>query len=146
MNISSRFSSLLFGLVCLFLLTFCTQPTTEDSPEALTVELAPEVAAQLASDIRNEVAAVVADGLKLSLWASDTLLADPIALSMDEQGERLYFPDPKTKEFGVRYSRAYGLGTLKPLPFRLSRTEENFYTRNSHQRTARKTNGSPTST
>ena len=104
MIILSRFSSLILGLICLTLLTFCTQHTEEKAPEALPVELASDVAAQLASDIRNEVAAIVADGLSLSLWASDTLLADPIALSMDEQGN-VYISRTqrqKNSEFDIR--------------------------------------------
>lgn len=37
-------------------------------------------------EIRESVPAQVADGLTLSLWASDSLAPDPVAMSVDDQG------------------------------------------------------------
>ncbi|MEM6629658.1 MAG: HEAT repeat domain-containing protein [Bacteroidota bacterium] len=103
MTILFRVSTHFFALLCLVFLT-CCEIHVEESPETLPIELAPEVASKLAKDIRNEVAAEVAEGLSLSLWASDTLLADPIALSMDEQGN-VYISRTqrqKNSEFDIR--------------------------------------------
>ena len=69
-----------------------------------TVQLDPEEAAELATKIRSEVAAEVAEGFELKLWASDSLVADPIALAMDSRG-RAYFTRanrPKNSEFDIR--------------------------------------------
>ena len=39
-----------------------------------------------AKTVRENTAAIVADGLKLTLWASDSLAPDPIAMSVDNEG------------------------------------------------------------
>jgi putative heme-binding domain-containing protein len=74
------------SLFCLLILFFqsCSPPVAE-APAPPTV-LAPERAAELAKEIREEVSVRLADNLNLSLWASDSLSPDPVALFMDEQG------------------------------------------------------------
>jgi len=54
------------------------------------ISLAPSKAADLAKKIRAEVAVELAEGLELSLWASDSLVQDPVAISVDPQG-RIYY-------------------------------------------------------
>ena len=69
-----------------------------------TVQLDPEEAAELADKIRAEVAAEVADGFELRLWASDSLVIDPVAVAMDNRG-RAYFTRAnrqKNSEFDIR--------------------------------------------
>lgn len=61
-------------------------PEPQNAPEPEITRLAPEQAARLADSIRQQVSADVAQGLELSLWASERLLADPIALDIDDQG------------------------------------------------------------
>lgn len=64
-------------------------------------------AAELAQKIRKEVAVELADGLELSLWASDTLVADPIAISIDAQGRVFYTSATRqaNSEFDIRGHR-----------------------------------------
>lgn len=60
--------------------------------------------AQRAKEIRQNTAAKVADGLTLSLWASDSLAPDPIALSIDDKGD-VYLTRTnrqKNSEFDIR--------------------------------------------
>jgi putative membrane-bound dehydrogenase-like protein len=82
------------------------------SAESVGEPLAPDISitldsAQAAADaqrIRQEVAAQVYPGLELSLWASDTLAPDPIAIRADEQG-RIYLTNNeriKNSEFDIR--------------------------------------------
>jgi putative membrane-bound dehydrogenase-like protein len=40
----------------------------------------------MAKEIRENTAAVVAEGLQLTLWASDSLAPDPVAMSVDDEG------------------------------------------------------------
>jgi putative membrane-bound dehydrogenase-like protein len=60
-----------------------------------------------AKEIRDNVSVKLADGLKLDLWASDSLAPDPIAMSIDDQG-RVYLTRTnrqKNSEFDIRGHR-----------------------------------------
>ena len=57
-----------------------------------------------ARDIREQTPARLAEGLKLTLWASDSLAPDPIAMSIDDKGA-VYITRSKRKgagEFDIR--------------------------------------------
>lgn len=57
-----------------------------------------------AKEIRSKTALKVADGLQVSLWASDSLAPDPVAMSIDDQG-RVYLTRTnrqKNSEFDIR--------------------------------------------
>lgn len=56
---------------------------------------------------RESVSAEVADGLKLSLWASDSLAPDPIAMDMDDEGNVYITRSNRNKnsEFDIRGHR-----------------------------------------
>jgi quinoprotein glucose dehydrogenase len=58
-------------------------------PRGELTRLTPGDAARLADSIRREVEVQVAEGLELSLWAPEQLLADPIGMTIDPQG-RIY--------------------------------------------------------
>ncbi|WP_047244770.1 HEAT repeat domain-containing protein [Maribacter thermophilus] len=56
---------------------------------------------------KEGISAIVADGLELSLWASDSLAPDPIAMDMDNEG-RVYITRSnrnKNSEFDIRGHR-----------------------------------------
>lgn len=75
-------------------------------PKKLT-ELKAEDAAELANKIKQEVNVTLADSLELSLWASDTLVQDPIAISIDQDG-RVYYTHAtrqNNSEFDIRGHR-----------------------------------------
>lgn len=81
----------------LLLLPTCARPpapgtTPEPPPEPAAlqvVRLDPDEAANAAREIRGSVSVEVAEGLQLDLWASEQLIADPIALTVDSRG-RVY--------------------------------------------------------
>jgi len=57
-----------------------------------------------ANEIRQSITPKIADGLELSLWASDSLILDPIALQIDDEG-KVYLTRanrPKHSEFDIR--------------------------------------------
>lgn len=62
---------------------------------------------QRAREIRENTALKIADGLKVELWATDSLIADPIGLHVDEQGNVYYNRTNRTKtaEFDIRGHR-----------------------------------------
>lgn len=105
--------ALLWCLLGLSALTYTAcQSTEEGTTEVLftpkVVELNSAEAAAKAKQIRDELTAVkILDGLELSLWASDSLSPDPIALKMDQQG-RAYVTRAvrqKNSEFDIRGHR-----------------------------------------
>ncbi|MEM6346309.1 MAG: HEAT repeat domain-containing protein [Bacteroidota bacterium] len=71
------------------------------------VRLDPLRAAIIADSLNKAVNPQLAPGLEVKLWASDSLVADPIALSIDEQG-RIYTTRTnrqKDSEFDIRGHR-----------------------------------------
>lgn len=80
---------------------------TGSSGGALVVREDPSQAQARAKEIRENTAAKLADGLKMDLWASDSLAPDPIAMSIDDQG-RVYLTRTnrqKNSEFDIRGHR-----------------------------------------
>ena len=73
----------------------------------VTLREDPAKASQLAKDIRAKTPAKVAQGLELTLWASDSLAPDPVSMSIDDWG-RVYLTRTvrqKSSEFDIRGHR-----------------------------------------
>ena len=68
------------------LLPFPRGRAQEPSKQPPSVRLDPADAARAAREIREKVNVEVAAGLELSLWASERLITDPVALDVDAQG------------------------------------------------------------
>ena len=102
LKLSSIASLVLLGLIW----SQCKQPPTLLYP-LLVVDVDPTQARENAERIRSEVAVEVAEGLELSLWASDTLITDPIAISADPQGGIYYTNGTRLEhsEFDIRGHR-----------------------------------------
>lgn len=94
-------------LLFTFILAFaaCKQePATLKPTELLTKTEDPAHADSIAAKIRNETPVKLADGLELTLWASDSLSPDPVSIAMDDQG-RAYITRTvrqKHSEFDIR--------------------------------------------
>ncbi len=73
----------------------------------LILAVIPEKAVQLSKDIRDEVAVEMVDGMELSLWASDSIVHDPIAISMAPNGDIFYTQGNRlaNSEFDIRGHR-----------------------------------------
>jgi quinoprotein glucose dehydrogenase len=81
--------------------------TASSKEPPLVVREDPALARQRAADIRSKAAVRLADGLKLDLWASDSLAPDPVAMSIDDRG-RVYLTRTnrqKNSEFDIRGHR-----------------------------------------
>jgi quinoprotein glucose dehydrogenase len=105
MKLQSR-SLFLSGLALLILLNACQQ-TPKPLFETKITALDPIEATKVRNEIEETVSPQVIEGLSLRLWASDSLVADPIALSMDNQG-RAYITRTnrqKNSEFDIRGHR-----------------------------------------
>jgi quinoprotein glucose dehydrogenase len=78
--------------------------TEKDPIDRRIKRMAPEKAAQLAKAIEATVTPELAEGLTLRLWGVDSLVADPIAIDIDDTG-RLYYTRTnrqKNSEFDIR--------------------------------------------
>ena len=87
---------------------------TAIAPVLEVTSMTAEDAVRLSTDIRSKVAAEVHPSFDLTLWASDSLLADPIALDMDEQG-RVYVTKTNrngTSEFDIRGHRDWEINSI----------------------------------
>lgn len=75
------------------------------APEDLKIrQIDSENARELANEIENLVQPELEEGLEISLWASDSLVFDPISIDFDEQGNLYYSRTNRQKnsEFDIR--------------------------------------------
>ncbi len=95
------------GLALLLIAFLCTcdrAPDVVNKYEAKSISLDPETAAAEAAKIRKEANVEVMDGLELSLWAADSIVQDPIAISVAPDGRIFYTRASRqtSSEFDVR--------------------------------------------
>lgn len=108
--LKSSFKKVVFpALAATYLMGCSTQVEQGEKIEhtPLVVELDATEAAETAKKIRQEANVTIADGLKLDLWASDSLAPDPVAISIDDYG-RIYMTRTnrqKRSEFDIRRHR-----------------------------------------
>ena len=80
----------------------------------ITIREDPAKAFKNAKEIRDKTPAKVAEGLELTLWASDTLAPDPVAMSIDDKG-RVYLTRTnrqKNSEFDIRGHRDWMIESI----------------------------------
>lgn len=83
------------------------QSTTDAKATAQLIREDPVNGLANAKAIRDKTALKVADGLQVSLWASDSLAPDPVSMSIDDKG-RVYLTRTnrqKNSEFDIRGHR-----------------------------------------
>lgn len=76
----------------------------EEQPEPIILSVTEDEAEQDALSIRDEVSVTIPDDLEVSLWASEKLLEDPIAIHMDNYGRALITVTNRSRnsEFDIR--------------------------------------------
>ncbi|SIR02845.1 DUF7133 domain-containing protein [Maribacter ulvicola] len=97
-----------FPLGLVLLLFFCASCINKKPVEIpLTIQQDSTELIEMAKLARETITAQVADGLELSLWASDSLAPDPIAMDIDNEGN-IYITRSnrhKNSEFDIRGHR-----------------------------------------
>ncbi len=91
-------------LILLFIVASCDNRSNKPRETPLTLVEDSLTAFTTAQEMRGSVPAIVAKGLQLSLWASDSLAPDPIALQIDDHGA-IYLTRTnrqKNSEFDIR--------------------------------------------
>ncbi|SKB59576.1 HEAT repeat domain-containing protein [Dyadobacter psychrophilus] len=84
-----------------------TGATSKTNSTAVVIKEDAATGKARAKEIRNKTVVKLADGLKLDLWASDSLAPDPVAISVDDMG-RVYLNRTnrqKNSEFDIRGHR-----------------------------------------
>ncbi|MFM1879729.1 MAG: hypothetical protein RLZZ241_2595, partial [Bacteroidota bacterium] len=106
------------ALVIILLLSIslgaCTFKAKVPKEEPIILMQSDSVAQQLASETMSTIVPQVAKGLELSLWATDSLAPDPIAIDIDDQG-RIYLTRTnrqKTSEFDIRGHRDWMINSI----------------------------------
>jgi putative heme-binding domain-containing protein len=78
-------------------------------------QMNPTHAAELAKKIESTVTPKLAEGLTLKLWGIDSLVADPVALDIDDQG-RIYYTRTnrqKNSEFDIRSHQDWEIASIQ---------------------------------
>lgn len=108
----SSFRSFLCIAFLVSLLLSCREEKPLEQP--LVKREDPASAVRNAAEIRKNTPAKLAEGLTLSLWASDSLAPDPVAISMDDEG-RVYIARTnrqKNSEFDIRGHRDWMIPSI----------------------------------
>ncbi|MDZ7896710.1 MAG: c-type cytochrome [Arcicella sp.] len=99
----------IFLLFCLSTLTVvsCMKPVSSTKSEVMIVRENPLEGTKRAKNVRDNTPIQIADGLNISLWASDSLAPDPIAMSIDDFGKVFITRSNRARnsEFDIRGHR-----------------------------------------
>ncbi len=108
MTKSHRIHYYILAAIITMIFTACQERESNNiNFESKVIQLSHETAQKMATEIRKEVTLEVHEDFEVSLWASDSLLADPIAISIDPNG-RIYYTSASRKansEFDIRGHR-----------------------------------------
>jgi putative membrane-bound dehydrogenase-like protein len=102
-----RIANLLLFLSLTFSFFSCQKQKPKETP--LVIYEDSTAIGKIMSSARENITAKVADGLKLTLWASDSLAPDPVAMDIDNKG-RIYLTRTnrqKNSEFDIRGYRQW---------------------------------------
>lgn len=98
-------SKLIWASASTILIVSCAKFGKKEKP--LVINEDPAKAVTKAKEIRDKTSAKVIEGIEMTLWASDSLAPDPVAMSIDDQG-RVYLirtNRQKNSEFDIRGHR-----------------------------------------
>ena len=102
-------------LLAVMSLTACQQEPKEQQTKRRVKQMNPEEAATMAQSIEEVVKPELDESLSLKLWAVDSLVADPVAIDMDDQG-RLYYSRTtrrKSTEIDIRGHQDWETESIK---------------------------------
>ncbi|TVZ15039.1 HEAT repeat domain-containing protein [Maribacter sp. MAR_2009_72] len=101
------FKKFLLGILPLFLIALSSCEPKKPKEIPLVIQKDSTALLEAVELARKSISATVADGLNLSLWASDSLAPDPIAMDIDNEG-KVYLTRSnrnKNSEFDIRGHR-----------------------------------------
>ncbi len=106
----NTFGGLVLGAIGVFtIFVACERKSDIPKETPLTIEQDSAMGIRMAKQNRENIAPKIAEGLELTLWASDSLAPDPIALDIDDEGS-VYLTRTnrqKNSEFDIRGYREW---------------------------------------
>lgn len=111
---SIRLSNRLHFVLVMLIMLSCSSERYKEPDGDTRIAIAGDQAKKWAKEIRESVAAELDTSLELTLWAPDTLLADPVALDMDDHGRAFVTRTNRrrTSEFDIRRHREWELKSM----------------------------------
>lgn len=99
------------GLLIFLVATACNQGPQDKRIK----QIDPALAAEWAKNIEEQVSPDLEDGLTMRLWGSDSLVADPISIDVDDQGHIYYSRTNRRKvsEFDIRSHPDWEIESIK---------------------------------
>jgi len=76
-------------LICFFIIGISACSQEAEPREPVIISITDQDAEEYAQQVQSEITPSIADGLDLSLWASEKLVSDPVALHVDHLGRIL---------------------------------------------------------
>ncbi|HYG19052.1 MAG TPA: HEAT repeat domain-containing protein, partial [Ohtaekwangia sp.] len=85
------------------------------APEEHIYKIDPAEAAATAKSIESSVTTELAEGLTLRIWATDSLVADPVSIHIDDKGKLYYTRTNRQKhsEFDIRGHQDWEIGSIR---------------------------------
>jgi putative membrane-bound dehydrogenase-like protein len=101
--------------LCAFLPALFLFSCKKDPVDTRIEQMKPEDATALAKNIEELINPEIADGLSLKIWGVDSLVADPIAIDIDDQGHLYYTRTNRQKnsEFDIRGHQEWETASIK---------------------------------
>ncbi|MBW3544256.1 MAG: HEAT repeat domain-containing protein [Bacteroidetes bacterium] len=112
-------ASWLWLIFPILLLPGCNGDTKEEVSAAPVdrriKQMDPAQTAQIAKVTASQVKPALAEGLSISLWGIDSLVADPISIDMDDKGRLFYARTNRQKnsEFDIRAHQDWEIGSVR---------------------------------
>ena len=109
MKISKQYHLIYLAIILFIGISSCDRKSKIPIETPLTILQDSVTGMLVATESRENLALKIADGLELSLWASDSLAPDPIALNIDDEGS-VYLTRSnrhKNSEFDIRGFREW---------------------------------------
>lgn len=102
-------------LTLVLLLAAACQDKDSGPADKKIKELDPQKTAELAKSIEAVVTPQLAEGLTLSLWGVDSLVADPVSIDIDDNGQLYYTRTNRQKnsEFDIRGHQDWEIGSIQ---------------------------------
>lgn len=100
----NQFRCFLLLICSAILIVTCSKPMSKAGLNLLTITQDSASARKMADDIKAHSAIKLAEGLQISIWATDSLAPDPVAMDIDDQ-DNIYLTRTnrqKNSEFDIR--------------------------------------------
>ena len=103
------------ALLVIFLAVFAISCNPDKTDRKTVKTLDASRTAEMAKSIEGVVKPQLAEGLALKIWGVDSLIADPVSIDIDDQGNLYYTRTNRQKnsEFDIRGHQDWEIGSIQ---------------------------------